>query len=879
MTNQVKHGRAERNLPSPVGVALVALGALVATGTTAGVTEAEEFASNFPTQTERVWVGPEYWANRLQDWRLARGRLECVVSGPDRNVHLLTRTLGKQEGNLRMSVRLGCLDSHRSGFRESWVGFRIGAKGRFGERHNQEVIPATGMNAGITTTGELFIGNVGKGESPGADAIPLENLELRLLAEPAGESYKLSLTAHDAKTGERLGNTSHTVPGGNLYGNLALVCHSAPGTQGKKGNVRFWFAEWRVSGSKINVHDDQTFGPILFAQYTLSRGVLKMTAQMPPMGESDSKSVRLQIREQNSDAWNTIGEAGIDKLSRTATFRIERWDDSRDTPYRLAYALIQSGGKPKDCYWGGTIRRNPVNKETIVVAAFTGNNDLGWPNADIVKHVKAHNPDVLVFTGDQIYERVAGYGVQRRPLENSCLDYLRKWYLWGWAFGDLCRDRPCVCLPDDHDVYHGNLWGAGGRAARGEGMEGQDSGGYKMPPEWVRMVERTQTSHLPDPYDPTPVEQGIGVYYCAMDYGGVSFAIIEDRKFKSSPTVMVPEGKVVNGWFQNPDFDPATRADVPGAKLLGDRQLTFLREWSADWSRGAWMKVVLSQTIFANVATLPKPADTDAVVPRLIIPDAGSYPEGDVRVADADSNGWPQTARNNALREMRRGFAFHIAGDQHLGSTIQYGIEDWHDAGFALCVPAVANVWPRRWFPPTPGLNRRPGSPGYTGDYRDGFGNYMTVHAVSNPAVSGREPTALHDRATGYGIVKFDRNQRRITIECWPRYADPTDPSTGGQYSDWPITIKQTDNYARKPAAFLPTVHVHGLTDPVVQVIDQANDEVVYTLRIRGTSFRPQVFKGGLYTVIVSEPDTGQTKKLQNLTAAGEESETIDVTF
>ncbi len=841
------------------------------------------FRSAWPSDVQRVWVGPEYWSNRLQDWRVSGGRLECVTNGADRNVNLLTRQLGKQKGDLRMSVRLGRLNKNDSVFRKGWVGFRIGAKGLFGE-YRDNAIRGKGLNAGIGTGGKLFIGNPDTNNGQTAGAIPLDDIELRLTAKPSGIGYKLTLSAHNPATGKPIGELSRdNVPANNFIGNLVLVCHQdrpARRKTGKGADVRFWFRDWSVSGSKVDVHDDQTFGPILFAQYTLSRGILKMTAQMPPIGEKDSQSVRLQIREKNSGPWNTIAKAGIHKLARTATFRIANWDASRATPYRLVYKLTAPDGKPKEYYWQGTVRREPLDKKTIVVAGFTGNNDLGFPNTDIVEHVKAHDPDVLVFTGDQIYERVGGYGVQRSPLEKACLDYLRKWYLFGWSFGDLLRDRPTVCMPDDHDVYHGNLWGAGGRHAQGVGKKGQDTGGYTMPAEWVNMVQRTQTSHLPDPYDPTPVEQGIAVYYCDMAYGGVSFAILEDRKFKSSPTVMVPEGKVFNGWFQNPDFDPAKSADVPGAKLLGDRQLKFLRDWAADWSRGVWMKVVLSQTIFSNVATLPKPANTDDVVPGLKILDPGEYPKNDQRAADADSNGWPQTGRNKALREMRRGFAFHLAGDQHLGSTIQYGVDEWHDAGFALCVPAVANIWPRRWFPPAPGGNRKPGSPKYTGDFRDGFGNLMTVYAVSNPFRSGREPATLYDRATGYSIVRFDKDRRTITIECWPRYADLTDPKTGGQYPGWPITVKQSDNYARNAAAYLPTIKVSGITDAVVQVIDESNSEIVYTLRIKGTSFRPKVFKAGSYTVKVGEPGTKNMKTLKNIhSSQGKAFRTLEVAF
>ena len=157
------------------------------------------------------------------------------------------------------------------------------------------------------------------------------------------------------------------------------------------------------------------------------------------------------------------------------------------------------------------------------------------------------------------------------------------------------------------------------------------------------MVERTQTSHLPDPYDPTPILQGIGVYYCEMNYGGISFAVIEDRKFKSAPKPLLPNAWIWNGWYQNPIFDPKIEADVPEAKLLGDRQLEFLEKWAADWSGGTWMKVLLSQTLFSNVATLPKGSKSGAVIPDLALLQAGEYADNDWPVADMDSNGWPQS--------------------------------------------------------------------------------------------------------------------------------------------------------------------------------------------------------------------------------------------
>ena len=84
---------------------------------------------------------------------------------------------------------------------------------------------------------------------------------------------------------------------------------------------------------------------------------------------------------------------------------------------------------------------------------------------------------------------------------------------------------------------HGNLWGAGGKQSlTGAGHDG----GYFKPVEYVKEVERAQTSHLPDAYDPMPVQRGIGVYYTSLNWGGISFAIIEDRKFKTGPLGVIP---------------------------------------------------------------------------------------------------------------------------------------------------------------------------------------------------------------------------------------------------------------------------------------------------------------------------------------------------
>jgi hypothetical protein len=58
---------------------------------------------------------------------------------------------------------------------------------------------------------------------------------------------------------------------------------------------------------------------------------------------------------------------------------------------------------------------------------------------------------------------------------------------------------------------------------------------------------------------------------------------------------------------------------------------------------------------------------------------------------------------------------------------------------------------------------------------------------------------------------------------------------------------------------------VSGLSNPVFQIIDEASGEIVYTLRIKGSSFRPKVFKEGMYTVKIGEPGTDDMKSIRGV--------------
>jgi len=874
----------------------------------AGTALAADFHGTWPPGIDRVWVGPEFYANRLQDWRIRDGRLECVETSdkrPMRTVHLLAAALDDSPRPFATSVKLGPVESGGTPNAAAWAGMLLGVGGahvdyRLSALTHHRPGADGGILVAVDPTGQIVFrdntvgpdgtprGPLKEGDLPEIktpELMPVEHnratlgeLTLSIEGKPSDAGYRVM--ARTSRGGRTVCQTVIDLKDSKrLDGNLALVSHGSP----SGGKLGYWFREWVVSGDRAITHPKRAFGPVLCAQHTLSDGVLKLTAQMGPLGKQDTQTARLETQGADGQ-WRAVATSKLIDLSYTFPFRVANWDAGRDTPYRIVYEYKTGPSETRTTTYEGLVRKEPIGRDDLVVAAFGchrihvgtpiqwNSNAVWFPHNEIVAAIRHHRPDVLFFAGDQVYEGDLTGGVWG-PLDKALLDYLDKWYRWCWAFRDLARDTPCICIPDDHDVYHGNLWGDGGHATNDFG-----EGGYFMPPEFVKMVERTQSSHLPDPYDPTPIDQGIGVYYTSMDYAGVSFAIIEDRKWKSPPAILPEEANEKHGWIRNPDFHAAAHADAVGARLLGERQLAFLRAWSADWCDGIWMKMVLSQTTFVNLATIPEKDGSDGYAVGLPTLPVGEILPGQKLGRDTDSNGWPPPARDKALREFRRALALHVNSDQHLGSVVHYGIDAWEDAGYSFCLPAMGNIWPRRWYPPAPGENHQPGEPAYTGRYRDGFGNRMTVHAVANPLSSGHEPKDLYDRATGYGIIRLNRRTREATIESWPRWVNPSKPGAE-QYLGWPVKVGQLDNGLAHPAAYLPTLNVSGMNDPVVQVIAETNGEIVYTLRVSGSSFRPPVREASVYTVRVGELGTPRVRVFEHLAATPECDKAIAVEF
>ncbi|NQZ60145.1 MAG: hypothetical protein HRT88_22055 [Lentisphaeraceae bacterium] len=446
---------------------------------------AAEFKTNFTDGVDRYFIAPNIWTNPMEAWKLRNGRLEVDIPQARLNAHCLTHQLKEGDGNFTVEVEVSALKGELIG-----AGINVGVRSELGD-YRSSLLRGKGLSCGIDAQGKIFIGRI-KGKKIPA----VKNVRLLVSASQFGNNCQLTFKVLNL-SGKVL--ASLTSKSTKLHGNIALSSNSA-----KKNKLAF--DNWTISGSKISENKEQTFGPIMWTQYTLSRKVLKMTVLLAPIGAADSQICQFEVKKNGT--WSSVAEALIHPHSRTAEFRFENWDDSKDYQYRITYTLKIEANKKIKHTWNGTVRRDPVDKN-IALAGFTGNKDEAFPNALMAKNVAIQNPDVLFFSGDQIYEEVGGYGIIRKKSDASVVGYLRNYYLFGWAFRDIMKDRPTIILPDDHDVYQPNVWGNGGNKIS---MALHDSGGYNMDADFVNAVHRTQVSHHPDAFDPTPIQRGISVY-------------------------------------------------------------------------------------------------------------------------------------------------------------------------------------------------------------------------------------------------------------------------------------------------------------------------------------------------------------------------------
>lgn len=699
-------------------------------------------------QSSHRWVGPDYFAIPLHDWAVEEGKIAATPAAfgggyrgaMGARLYATTR-LVKQQGTLKSSFTIQL--QKQANKNRSRAGLWLGLKSQTPSTRNVWIHP---VSESALFVGVDEQGYVRMGEQTSSIPVPLDQatyFEIEAMISDKQTDIRLHVKPARGKTFELIAQHAPDIFQG-------FVCLSAFGNGSK------WvFDQWKLEGDALEYRPDYAVGPILWTQYTLSNQTVKLQAQFVPLEKDDVQEAVLELKRNGR--WEKAAETKIEPLSSTALFRLENWDDTKAIDYRVLYFW-----QGNTYSWKGLIRANPQDRKTFKLGVFNCDHGELFPQDTMVRNVTLQNPDMLFFAGDQIYEIMDNVRIIRKPLKAARLSYLSKWYQFGLTWRSLLKDRPSVIIPDDHDVFMGNIWGDNGR-------------GYVMEPAWVNMVQRTQTGSLPDPADPAPVERGIDVYFTRLDYAGMSFAVIEDRKFKSKPTF--PKG------FSRKQAK-AKDYDLPGARLLGERQLTFLKKWNQN-TRHLPVRWFLSQTMFAKAHTHAGPA----------LKQDGF---------DVDSNGWPQSGRNRALQAIDRNIIM-VHGDQHIGVLARMGIEDWEDGPWAFMVTGSSVGFPRAWWPGEKAQAGEINGP-YTGRFFDHFGNRITIYGVTNPKpVEGQGKRIAYERpdlkdqgvfgiqagkGSGHGMVVVNKNAREATFQAYRLDFDAAHAKSSDQFAGFPYTIK-----------------------------------------------------------------------------------------
>ncbi len=785
---------------------------------------------NFDKIDNRVWIGEDFFAMPLEDWQVKDGRLESVGVQKNARVNLLRPWL-INKGELDLSARIGIMDKDA---KNGSVGFELGLQDSTDNDIRSLCFYGRGIKVGIDVTGYLFIDDKTI-DLP--DNFSLHDFNFSIEAAKKTTSFELSIEVQDENN--RTAKLTDSIA--SLNGIINLVTNFSKDIE-KNSAASFWFDDIQIKGTMMEQRKENTFGPLLFNMYTLSRNTMKMSVQMPPLGKNDTKEVQFQIRD--GESFKTIETATIEDKTNLAVFKMLDWDSTKDHPYRLMYNMRYTDGTSIKHHLNGIINKEPKNKE-LTVAGLTCQQYQAYPYRPLVETLVEKNPDLLFFSGDQIYEQNGGFPIIRDNEERSILNYLSRWYMYGWAFKDVLKNRPTICITDDHEMYQGNLWGENGKTIKLEDWKkGQDDlGGFVQPLGMIDVVMKTNCSHLPDPFDASPMNNDIPVYYTDLLYGGVSFAIVADRTFKSAPAeVAFWEGRKDHLKFELEDSSILSK---PNLELLGKRQLSFLEHWVKDWE-GAEMKCLLSQTIFSNSAT-HHGAD------RMFLK------------GDLDSGGWPKIGRDKALKVIRKAAAFHICGDQHLTILEQYGLDVPRDAGWAFCTPSISVGYERRFQPDLetiPFTGRKDSNNKNTGNYTDIFGNYFYVEAVGNPTDDSRDTNrykVAQKRASGFGLITFDTSKRTITSDAIRFLPD----SSGDiiHFEGWPFTVSQLDNFGHDLAYRLPFLEILNSTDVFIEILD-SNNQLVMALPMLGNTMQPKLHSRGDYTINFTDRKSKRMKSI-----------------
>jgi len=764
------------------------------------------YESKLPKGIKRHWISEYFWANRLEDWQLSNGRIECINAKlPLRTVHLLPYSISTDSGSVHLEVEIGTISDNDSLKITDFAGIMLGAGDANDDFRKRALIhgvhtQSSGIIAAISGNGKiLFLDGANHGELlnlAAAEEISVlkyskEGLFLQIDIKPEGDGYSILLSIIDKKSGSTLSyGKIMGIDRKKIQGNIALVANGGRDIN----DASFWFQNLTIKGNKLSYKPQETISPIVGTLFTNFDSELNLIAQFMPLARQDSKEVTLEVTQYSKEQWQTLAKAKIDTFSFSAKFKVKLPNPELIYQYRVVYNA-KGEDEPKLFYYNGIIPKN-VEKQNLVKLALFNNtffsdkqltspnfdftqNNLLFPNKLLTSDIKKQKPDLCVFFGGQVTEKtfeVASYS----SFYELKINYLYKWYLWFWQFGELTAKYPSILLPNNTDYFSSHL-----ETNKKEALS-QRLKDKKDAQDFLKLVYTTQC------YSNTFAStEDFDLKNTSFKFGNINFAFLANNLVDTAQSQLNP---LLVDTLPNPYEN-------------------FLKYWTADWQHSE-IKAILTHFPIVAFDSL------NSVAHRI-------------------------AAQENPLIKLaQQNMASLISPSNNQSNLIKHGIKSFGDASYNYFVPSLT-------------------SNGYMNNQNADFYNTQNIKlkflAIPEATIKNQ-----NKRYLAYGIVKFNKFQSTTDFEN--RTLEIDLENNVEKFTSWNKTISINNNYVENSAVYLPTIKVKGTTTPPTYYIyDNKTREFIYALKAKDIKFKPKVFYWGTFDVEIYDHVSGKKLLLEKV--------------
>ncbi len=765
-----------------------------------------EYESNLPKGIKRHWISEYFWANRLEDWQLSNGRIECINAKlPLRTVHLLPYSISTDSGSVHLEVEIGTISDNDSLKITDFAGIMLGAGDLNDDFRKRALIhgahtPSSGIIAAVNGNGKiLFLDGANHGELlnlAAAEEISVlkyskAGLFLQIDITPEGDGYSVLLSIIDKKSGSTLSYAKVIgIDRKKIQGNIALVANGGRDLN----DASFWFENLIVKGNKLSYKSNETISPIVGTHFTNFDSQLNLLAQFMPLSRQDSKEVVLEITQYSKEQWQTIGKAKIDTFSFTAKFQIPIPNPDLIYQYRIAYKA-KGEGEPKMIYYKGIIPKN-VEKQNLVKLALFSNtfftdkhltntnfdftqSNLLLPNKLLNQDIQKQKPDLCVFFGGQVNEHtleVASYS----SFYELKMNYLYKWYLWFWQFGELTAKYPSILLPNNTD-YFISIQENNKKEALTQKLKDK-----KDAEDFLKLVSSTQCFS-----NKFVSNENYDLKNGSFKFGNINFAFLANNRID---TTLLLLKSLPNDTLPNPHEN-------------------FLLRWTSDWQHSE-IKAILTHYPILQFDSL------NSVAHRTGTPDY------------------------SLIKLAQQNIATIISPSSTSSNLIKHGIKFFGDASYNYFAPNLLTN-------------------GYMNNQNADF---YTLQNEKLRFLTISEPTKTNEQIKylSYGIVKFNKFQSTTDFEN--RTLEINIEAKSEQFTSWNKTVSIPNNYVENSVVYLPIIKVKGTsTPPTYYIYDNKTREFIYTARAKDLKFKPKVFYWGTFDVEIFDHASGKKLLLEKV--------------